>query len=523
MRKLLLIAAAAVLTASAPAAAAPLSGEGEGMELVANLPIGTGTDLELHGDHAFIGSYEQGLVIIDVSDPYRPRPVGRFDCPGQFQEFAISPDGRWGAFGLDSPENGCHPGEQGVAILDLRDRTAPREVDWIPLARGAHTTTIDWPYLYANQYDPAYHRLEIHSIKGGRVAKVGEIDYGEGGIGPHDSYVKRVGGRRLLYAASIDRTDVIDVTDPARPKLLQRLADPAINNAHQAEPNHDGSLLLVSDEYTYGLQGAPACGKLADSFVAIGARLPFTSLGEEPGTPPLSPADPANTSALHFYALDRDGTVPGNLDGKIGSFNIPLTTETGGSGCGIHVYSQAPAENRLVTAWLGQGVKVLDYADPKAVRELGWFRATDADVWAIKPHRGFLFAGDRRRGFDVYRFKGAGWPASAGPAEARFAKPARRATGSRRVRIPVEVPRRRGRLVTLSVRDARGTLVQRLRFRVRPARRNVLDFTAAGLAGRYRYRAVLARSGRTLRVGSFRVRPGAAIRVRAGRPLICRT
>jgi hypothetical protein len=300
---------------------------GEHVELLANVPVGTGTDLEVHGDHVFVGSDEEGLVVVDVSDPYRPERVGRFACFGKYPDVAISADGRYGALGIDTPENGCHPGEQGTVVLDLSQPSDPREVAWIPLPRGSHTVTIAGRYLFSNQFDTAVHRLEIHELRQGRVIKAGSIDYGVNGSGPHDTSVRETpDGRRLLYAASIDRTDVFDITDPGHPELLQRIADPAIGSSHQAEANHNGSLLLVSDEYSFGAR-FPACGRLTDSFPALGLRAPFTALGPEPGTPPVSPADAGDSAGLHFYALGADGTVPGNVDGKVGTFNLPLLVQ----------------------------------------------------------------------------------------------------------------------------------------------------------------------------------------------------
>src|SRR5687767_13996756 len=46
--------------ALAAQAAAPLTGTGENLELVANEPVARASDLELHGNLAFVGSYDEG-------------------------------------------------------------------------------------------------------------------------------------------------------------------------------------------------------------------------------------------------------------------------------------------------------------------------------------------------------------------------------------------------------------------------------------------------------------------------------
>src|SRR5215216_1107853 len=121
----------------APPEPHPLTGEGQNLELVANVPIDPGTqgvaasDLELHGNHAFVGSYGEGLVIVDISDPRNPRRAGKFSCPGGQNDVQLSPDGRYAAMAVETVNNKCHKGDEGTVILDVSDKTAPVEAAWI--------------------------------------------------------------------------------------------------------------------------------------------------------------------------------------------------------------------------------------------------------------------------------------------------------------------------------------------------------------------------------------------------------
>ena len=47
---------------------------------MANEPVGRASDLELHGNLAFVGSYDEGMAIIDIADPTDPKRVGTFQC-----------------------------------------------------------------------------------------------------------------------------------------------------------------------------------------------------------------------------------------------------------------------------------------------------------------------------------------------------------------------------------------------------------------------------------------------------------
>ena len=524
---------------------APLEGKGENMELVANVPIDPGTqgvaasDLELHGNHAFVGSYGEGVVVVDVSDPLNPRRVGKFDCPGGQNDIQLSPDGHYLALAIETTANKCHPNDEGTAILDISDPTSPREIAWIgepELPDGSHNNTLDWPYLYVDQYIHTYSMLEIFDLSNpSQPRKTGEIRYG-GQDSHHDLIVDhRPDGRNLAYAASINFSDVLDVTDPSKPVLLERIKDPQLTISHQAEPNFDRTLALVTDEYGGGLQ-TQACGGSQRAQVA------------PPGTLPPQVEDPASLGALHLYRLEQDGTFGGaNGIQKAGIFNIPYqTNDDPDPGCTIHVFWQAPDENRLVTAWYGRGTRVVDFSNPARPTQLGWFIPEGADTWSAKPHNGYIYAGDIRRGLDVLRYTGEGgarWPATSGPAEAQRARQqgaspdrgiigeplpqqggSRRQLGRRTVTKHVRVPKRRRKKATLVVSFYKGRqLVQRQRVRARTGRVKALRITAAGLAGRYGYRVRLGDRGRVLRNGSFRVKRDDTTQValREGETLVC--
>lgn len=412
------------LARAAMAEPAPLTGEGENMELVANVPIDPGpqgvaaSDLELHGNHAFVGSYGEGVVIVDIADPRNPRRVGKFHCPGGQNDVQLSPDGRYAAMAIETSSNGCHEGKQGTVILDVSDRANPVEIAFIPIVdrlgqpEGAHNNLLNWPYLYVAQYQVDYSKLEIFDLTDPSAPrKAGELDFG-GKTSSHDLIVDhRPDGRSLAYSASVTGTDVIDVTDPSRPRALQRITDPAVSISHQAEPNHDRTMLVVTDEFGGGA-GLPACGKAGTS-----------TLGE-PGAAPPPVSDPADLGALHIYALADDGTVAGtNGQPKLGTFNIPAQPNDPLAGCTIHVFWQAPDQDRLVTAWYGRGTRIVDFSDPARPRQLGWYIPTQADTWSAKPHNGYIYAGDIVRGLDVLRYTGDdGWPANAGPAEVQRAE-----------------------------------------------------------------------------------------------------
>jgi hypothetical protein len=527
----------------------PLTGQGENLQLVANLPLDPGTqgnaasDLELFGNYAFVGSYGEGVVIVDISNPLQPKRAGKFDCPGGQNDVQLSPDGRYLALAIETTANKCHPGDEGTSILDVSDPTKPMEVAWIgqdELPDGSHNNTLDWPYLYVDQYINTYSELEIFDLSNPAAPKkVGGIKY-DGQDSHHDLIVDhRPNGQDFAYAASINFTDVIDVTNPAQPVLRERIRDPQLSISHQAEPNFDRTLLLATDEYGGGT-GVGACGGRGE------ARVPV------PGVPPQV-GDPASLGALHIYRLAEDGTIAGQngLD-KAGVFNVPYQAneENPEAGCTIHVFWQAPDQNRLVTAWYGRGTRVVDFSDPANPKQLAWYVPTGADTWSAKPHNGYIYAGDIVRGLDVFKYTGeagAKWPATSGAAEVQRARVQgaappnptgtgqpgpggqpqgpRTRVGRRAVTKHVRVPNGRDKKVTLvlSFYDSKKRLQSRLRLRTRDGRIARIRAQVAGLAGHYRYTVRLGDRGRILGRGLMRVRKDDQTRVQLppGQNLVC--
>jgi hypothetical protein len=534
---------------AALAAAPPLEGIGENVSIVANVPLApdaavpggandedfgvNASDIELAGDYAYVGSYTQGMVIVNISscdDPARPQDCKPFvesayKCSGGQFDVQLNPEATIAVVAHESasPAKACHPSEEGAAIIDITDKKNPREVafisDTLPdgspsgvVADGAHNVTLDWPNLYIDQYTQSYGKAEVFALGGQAGAspsnpvKIGELTFPllNGQSGFHDSFpLHRPDGKDLLYAASIQKSDIVDIGDPTKPKILQTILDPQIGISHGAEPNFDRSLLIVTDEYGGGA-GVGACGGNPQAEVPEGLPGQFsqvTSLG-----------------AVHFYNLSPEGLVGAAGTDKAGIFNILLQPNepdqvAAEAGCTSHVFWQAPNQNRMTIAWYGRGTRIIDFSDPLNPKQLGFFVPTGGDTWSAKPHRGYIFTGDILRGMDVLLYTGEGgraWPTTSGPAELQrgaiqrggvgTGKPrrgkrlviSRRARRVRRGRAPVVLRCRQNSPCrgTLALR-ARRRLIGRRKLAV-PARRRKVVLVRLNRRGR----ALLRRASR---------------------------
>src|SRR5687767_14543429 len=112
MRRLItvLLSALAVLASAVPAPAQqPLAGEGENLEILANVDLGGATEMELAGDYAYVVNGD-GLHIIDVSNPAKPVIAGVWACQAGWGDVDVEPNGRFAlvanAYGGDCAEEG---------------------------------------------------------------------------------------------------------------------------------------------------------------------------------------------------------------------------------------------------------------------------------------------------------------------------------------------------------------------------------------------------------------------------------
>ena len=198
-------------------------------------------DIELAGDYAFVGSYTQGLVIVNISscnDPSSPPACKPFvqsvlKCSGGQFDVQLSPDASYVVLAHESASanKACHPGEEGVQVIDVSEQERPE-------ARSPSSATRSRRRLDRQgrgrraQRDPGLaqplHR-PVHPDLPGRPTcsawptrskpRSGSADFTQPGperaVGPHDSIPDhRPDGRDLLYAASIQKSDIIDIDRP---------------------------------------------------------------------------------------------------------------------------------------------------------------------------------------------------------------------------------------------------------------------------------------------------------------------
>jgi hypothetical protein len=363
---------------------------------------------------AFAGSYYDGLDIIDVTEQASPKKVATYDCGiGQGDVQIFRRDGK--AFlayaqddGYDQHESACtkeavglgfpqpSSASGGTYIVDITDPAQPRTVSFVPVPQGSHNTTVhpSGRYLYNSNADlitsiaPSLEVIDISDLAHPKIAGELALQPFPGlGTESHDISFNASGTR--AYVAALSHGEILDTTDPAHPKSITTIIDPAINVWHQTEElTIDGRSFLIAEDEFAGAEGTAQCPN---------GGLHIWDITDEQA--------PMKVGA---YNIDDIGVAPGNdlANGYVAR-------------CTAHVFQLHREAKLMVMGWYNAGVRILDLSKldgitigntGNGIKQLGWFKFPDSDTWAAKTatasRAGFVFYGnDKRRGLDVYRYE----------------------------------------------------------------------------------------------------------------------
>ena len=378
-----------ISSASAAGSQAPLDGEGEGLALVANIDIGSGTDMEfatIKGhEYAFAasrtveGGAPGGLNVINVDAPEAPKLAYKLGCNLTQGDIQISHDAKTVMMAADAaggPDSCLMLGKLGFMTIDISNPLKPKPLGVAEIPRGSHNITAHpkAPYVYSSDSDQAkVGEIQIWSIK--KPAKPELVNTIINPThSPHDVSFNKDGS--LMVTAARTAIHLYDTADPENPVLLGLVNCPGCYLAHDAKFTPDSKWVIAGDEANGG--GAYAC----------------------PG------------GALYFYEIvGGRGLV---LRGVYEPGEIAFAGEhTAPASCTSHVFDISDDGTKIAISWYTAGTRYLDIsnmtgatfgANGTGVKELGWFIPTDGDSWSSKFHKGaYIYSNDVNRGFDVYR------------------------------------------------------------------------------------------------------------------------
>ncbi len=441
---LMLVVAIVALPAGAANSSGRLDDHSENMKLLFNSPQTslTNSDLAFWKKRAFAGNYG-GVRIFDIAKPAEPKLLAHLACPAAQNDVSVwddllflSVDRPMESSKCDSPA--ADPPTKRSAfegirifrvsqILKAKPDSSDKKIKTVdPIAAvstdcGSHTHTLipdlDHKRLliyvssYAlrsgprcgpenaekEDYDPLHNKISIIEVPLGKperarviatpttespvydlphdVGHPGEVKLNPTG-GCHDIQVFLEA--KLAAAACLSDGQLWDISDLERPRTTKavHIDNPHVQFWHSAAFTWDAKQVIFGDEV---VSGNGTCGEKAEG-----------------------------AGRIWFYP------VSGKAEEPLGSFQIPRSQ--GDEYCSAHLFNVIPRLDRhvLASSWYGGGTTVVDFTDPAAPKEIGYYDAqapVRADTWSSYWYNDFLYANDGveedpndiyHRGFDTF-------------------------------------------------------------------------------------------------------------------------
>lgn len=234
--------------------------------------------------------------------------------------------------------------------------------------------------------------------------------------------------------------DVIDISDPAHPKLIMEYRDRRAHaitlEGHLAFPsgNRFMDIIDLSDPYHPKKVGTFEASSFIHDVKILGNRA-YLALGTGQGVQVVDISDVTNPKAVsilvdpetdysHETIPNADGSLivmsdesyetstPGGeltfIDSSSEShLNIlsKFTIDVTGYPPGVYsVHNFQIDGDKIIAAWYSGGTRVIDISDPSNPVEVGHFVPTGALTWESLTHRGYIYTGDTTRGIDVLKY-----------------------------------------------------------------------------------------------------------------------
>lgn len=342
-------------------------------------------------DFVVVGGYPSsagGARIVDVTDPRNPVVAAITPCAISQNDIQIQGDLLLVASDGNGSCNKPDGGKQtfaGTAVLDFSDPRNPTYLSRLQYARGSHNHTFvpGKPVVYLSDSDVASAGLGNVPIwdLSDPANPVMKFEYKFGAHSPHDITFNESGTR--AYVAAVSLTYILNTEDPFNPQLVSVIPNEGISISHQADPTPDGDYLLVTDELGGGAAG-------------------------------VSPGGP-----VHVYDIRNEarpikvGII--ETDCVVSTCYAPTDTPVSTA----HVLRINPDGYTMAIAWYKDGLGVIDFSSIRGAniagsggatkfgaRTISWIRMPNANTWSAKMwmerHPGYVFAGDIRRGLDIF-------------------------------------------------------------------------------------------------------------------------
>ncbi|MBN2441081.1 MAG: hypothetical protein JXJ04_07035 [Spirochaetales bacterium] len=154
--------------------------------------------VDVQGSYAYVADRNNGLVIINVSDPASPYQTGHYSTPGYAYDVKVR--GTCAYIAADGA---------GLCIVDISTPAAPSLLSVFPVTGYASAVAIDDKYAYVTVKDFGLSIIDISDPASPQEAGSYALDESPLGITIADTFAYVAGGEAGLM--------VIDISDPTKP------------------------------------------------------------------------------------------------------------------------------------------------------------------------------------------------------------------------------------------------------------------------------------------------------------------
>lgn len=378
--KVLILACMAMSVLVAPASGGPSQGgfSSENVEWVRHVPVALGTAEggRIVGNHLYLTTNQQGLLIFDLAEPEDPQLVGRLPLPHLLENEDVATNGDillLSQFDLTTFA-AYRPPTAILYVIDVEDKTDPRVIARVPGA-GAHTYDCLFDCRWA--YSGYGHVVDLRDPTHPKLFEESWLEAAGMTSFMHDVTEVAPG---VVLTASEPMLLLKVGKDPVHPEVLAR-SDRSGNSWHNVvwpRRGRDKLVMSASEDIKPRCEGDTAMFKTWDASRWRKTRT-FTPIAE--------------------YA-PRDGTF---VDGS------PPVSATW-YGCSAHWFQEHPKFRNgglVAAAFFSHGVRFLEVSPHGDIEEIGHFLphggASSAAYWVTDE---IVYSIDLDRGIDVLRFTG---------------------------------------------------------------------------------------------------------------------
>jgi hypothetical protein len=368
--------------------------------LVSHIDCPGGGQVWVEGTTLYVGHMRptSGTTVIDVADPRNPKTIAKIDVREGWHSHKVRVAGD--IMIVNQEKFGKSGGTDiggGIDIYDVANPAAPKLItEWRTVGGGVHRFDFDGRYAYISPTAEGYIGnivmiLDLADpakpVEAGRWWIPGQWEAGGeaypwGDWVPPRCHHPLRKGDRLYVSYWHHGFFILDIADMAKPKVVAQFnTSPAYPHPTHTclvlpEPLKGRKVMIVADEDVAKLWPAPPA--FAWTYDITQEQLPI----------PIS--------TFQVPGLDRDGSPQ------------PAMT-------GCHQPSERFAGTVIPYAWFAQGLRLVDYADPFAPKEVGHYvpdaapgadRASSNDVTIDS--RGLIYLVDRVNGVDIIESQAIG-------------------------------------------------------------------------------------------------------------------